>query len=90
MPDKASHRLTPSTMNSATAMGGTSETTGADRRFEWQYGPRGWDWAPRHTAGGETPLTEESGRVRDDSHALAPGLAGRIPGPLNLSSRQDV
>ncbi len=49
----------------------------------------GWvAWAPRPTDGDGTPLTKESGGVRDDSHALAPALDGRVPGPLTLDDRQ--
>ena len=45
--------------------------------------------APRPTTGDGTPLTKESGRVRDDSHALAPARRrGRVPGPLDPSSRR--
>ena len=47
--------------------------------------------APRPTNGARTPLTKESGRVRDGSHALAPALAsGRVPGPLAPDDRQDT
>ncbi len=47
-------------------------------------------WAvsgPRRTDGDGTPLTKERGRVRDDSHALAPALEGRVPGPLAPNGR---
>jgi hypothetical protein len=43
--------------------------------------------APRPTSGDGTPLTKESGRVRDGSHALAPALGGRVPGPLPRDHR---
>ena len=44
--------------------------------------------APRPTNGDRTPLTVESGRAADDSHALALALEGRVPGLPELDDRQ--
>lgn len=63
--------------------------SGTDRRpsKKWWHSRAQADSPPRQIKADGTALVRESGRVRDDSHALASALDGRVPGPLDSDDR---